>query len=131
MTIATSKSQVSSIHNQLGTDVGISVEPCRRDTFAAIALATAYLHDVMNVPGDEAVVVCPVDPYVDESYFECVNILYETEQKVKAIQYWDNLDFRTGLLSAFSILLSIHKDEIHLNLGKRHVFFLRLDNLNF
>ena len=29
--VATSKSQVSSIHNQLGDDVGICVEPCRRD----------------------------------------------------------------------------------------------------
>ena len=38
VTIATSKSQVSAIHNQLGTDVGISVEPCRRDTFPAIRL---------------------------------------------------------------------------------------------
>ena len=45
VTIATSKSQVSAIHNQLGSNVGISIEPCRRDTFAAIALATAYLHD--------------------------------------------------------------------------------------
>ncbi len=72
ITIATSKSQVSSIHNQLGTDVGISVEPCRRDTFAAIALATAYLHDVKKVPANEAVVVCPVDPYVEEGYFKCL-----------------------------------------------------------
>lgn len=77
VTVATSKSQVSAIHNQLGTDVGISVEPCRRDTFAAIALATAYLHDVQGVPETEAVVVCPVDPYVDLSYFQCVNDLYE------------------------------------------------------
>ena len=77
VTIATSKSQVSAIHNQLGEDVGISVEPCRRDTFAAIALATAYLHDVQGVNASEAVVVCPVDPYVDLSYFECVNKLYE------------------------------------------------------
>lgn len=69
VTIATSKSQVSAIHNQLGTDVGISVEPCRRDTFAAIALATAYLHDVQGVSADEAVVVCPVDPYVEDEYF--------------------------------------------------------------
>ena len=81
VTIATSKSQVSSIYNQLGRDVGISVEPCRRDTFAAIALATAYLHDEMNVPADEAVVVCPVDPYVDASYFECVNSLCEAAEK--------------------------------------------------
>lgn len=77
VTIATSKSQVSAIHNQLGFDVGISVEPCRRDTFAAIALATAYLHDVMKISETEAVVVCPVDPYVDLSYFECVNSLYK------------------------------------------------------
>lgn len=81
VTIATSKSQVSAIHNQIGADVGISVEPCRRDTFAAIALATAYLHDVQGVPETEAVVVCPVDPYVDESYFRCVNELCETARR--------------------------------------------------
>lgn len=33
ITIATSKAQVSAIRNQLGDEVGISVEPCRRDTF--------------------------------------------------------------------------------------------------
>ena len=70
VTIATSKSQVSAINNQLGEGVGICVEPCRRDTFPAIALATAYLHHVQGVSLDEAVVVCPVDPYVDNDYFE-------------------------------------------------------------
>lgn len=49
VTIATSKSQVSAIHNQLGENVGISVEPCRRDTFPAIALAAAYLKDVQHM----------------------------------------------------------------------------------
>ena len=83
VTIATSKSQVSAIHNQLGTDVGISVEPCRRDTFAAIALATAYLHDVKGVPEDEAVVVCPVDPYVEEEYFRCIQGLCHAAQTEK------------------------------------------------
>lgn len=80
VTIATSKSQVSAIHNQLGRNVGISVEPCRRDTFAAIALASAYLHDVQGVEESESVVVCPVDPYVDFSYFKCVNNLYEAAE---------------------------------------------------
>lgn len=80
VTIATSKSQVSAIHNQLGPDVGISVEPCRRDTFAAIALATAYLHNMQKVPADEAVVVCPVDPYVDEGYFHCLNEMCDAAQ---------------------------------------------------
>lgn len=75
VTIATSKKQVSAINNQLGDGVGISVEPCRRDTFPAIALATAYLHDVQGVPEDEAVVVCPVDPYVEREYFEALKEL--------------------------------------------------------
>lgn len=81
VTIATSKSQVSAIHNQLGEDVGISVEPCRRDTFPAIALATAYLHDVKGIPEEEAVVVCPVDPYVDEGYFAALHQLWELAQQ--------------------------------------------------
>lgn len=75
VTIATSKSQVSAIHNQLGTDVGISVEPCRRDTFPAIALAAAYLHDVHKISEEESVVVCPVDPYVEQDYFEALSSL--------------------------------------------------------
>lgn len=76
VTIATSKSQVPSIYSQLGAGVGISVEPCRRDTFPAIALVTAYLHDVMHVDENEAVVVCPVDPYVEEGYFSRLKDLY-------------------------------------------------------
>ncbi len=80
ITIATSKAQISAIHNQLGTDVAISLEPCRRDTFAAIALATAYLHDIKRVPVSEAVVVCPVDPYVEEGYFECIEGLFNAAQ---------------------------------------------------
>ncbi len=75
VTIATSKSQVSALHNQLGEEVGISVEPCRRDTFPAIALATAYLHDVKGISEEESVVVCPVDPYVNNDFFEALKEL--------------------------------------------------------
>ena len=80
VTVATAKSQISSIRSQLGDDVGISVEPCRRDTFPAIALATAYLHDVKGIAKDEAVVVCPVDPYVTEDYFTGLKRLWELAQ---------------------------------------------------
>lgn len=75
VTIATSKSQVSSINNQLGENVGISIEPCRRDTFPAIALAAAYLKDVKGVSENESVVVCPVDPYVENDYFQALKEL--------------------------------------------------------
>ncbi|MBP3814654.1 MAG: cupin domain-containing protein [Butyrivibrio sp.] len=84
VTIATSKSQISAIHNQIGTDVGISVEPCRRDTFPAIALATAYLADVMGVDPNEPVVVCPVDPYVEDDYFEALKKLSDQAAKGEA-----------------------------------------------
>lgn len=84
VTIATSKTQVSAIHNQLGDKVGISIEPCRRDTFPAIALATAYLHDVQGVSEEEAVVVCPVDPYVEDDYFEALKALGEQAEKEEA-----------------------------------------------
>lgn len=84
VTVATSKSQVSSIHNQLGEQVGISIEPCRRDTFPAIALATAYLADVKGISPEESVIICPVDPYVNEDYFEALKALGEQAQKGEA-----------------------------------------------
>lgn len=76
ITIATSKSQVSAIHNQLNDGVDVCVEPCRRDTFPAIALAVSYLHSRKKLSPDDVVVVCPVDPYVERDYFESVKELY-------------------------------------------------------
>lgn len=84
VTIATSKTQVSAIHNQLGEGVGISVEPCRRDTFPAIALATAYLVDVAKINPEESVVVCPVDPYVQDDYFIALKNLSDQADKGEA-----------------------------------------------
>jgi len=75
VTIATSKSQVSAIRNQLGDKVSVCIEPCRRDTFPAIALAAAFLHDEKGVDPDETVAVCPVDPYVSNAYYEAVKKL--------------------------------------------------------
>ena len=77
ITVATSKSQVSTLKNQLGDDIDISLEPCRRDTFPAIVLVSAYLHDVKGVGVDEAVAVCPVDPYVSTDYYRVVHRLTE------------------------------------------------------
>lgn len=79
--IATSETQVASIKNQLGDNVDISIEPCRKDTFPAIALSTAYLHDVVGVSENEKVVVCPVDPLVDEGYFETLKTMFEVAGK--------------------------------------------------
>ena len=75
ITIATSKSQVSTIRSQLGEKVAVCVEPSRRDTFPAIALAAAYLHDELGVDESECVVVCPVDPFVEIEYYQSVKAL--------------------------------------------------------
>lgn len=84
ITIATSKSQASAIKNQLRDSVAICVEPCRRDTFPAIVLAAAYLHDELEADENEAVVVCPVDPYVDHTYYEAVRHLQELAEQGNA-----------------------------------------------
>ncbi len=84
VTIATSVKQVSSIHSQLGGDISLSVEPSRRDTFPAIVLAVAYLVDVMGIDPEEYVVICPVDPYVEEDYFRALSDLDGQARKGEA-----------------------------------------------
>ena len=81
ITVATGREQVSLIRRQLGSGVNISIEPCRRDTFPAIALVCAYLHEVRGVPHDEVVAICPADPYVDEAYFRAVLRLLEEAER--------------------------------------------------
>lgn len=73
--IATSKMQRDMIHSQIGMDVPLIIEPERRDTFPAIALAASYLFSVQNISEDEVVVVLPVDPYVEDKFFEKVKEL--------------------------------------------------------
>ncbi len=80
ITIATSKKQVSTINNQLGGKAAVCVEPARRDTFPAIALAAAFLKSEKGIGEDETVLVCPVDPYVDDSYFEALKELFNFTQ---------------------------------------------------
>lgn len=111
VTIATSKTQVSAIHNQLGNDVGISVEPCRRDTFPAIALATAYLHDVKGIDENEAVVVCPVDPYVNDDYFEALTKLWELAQNDTANLVLMGID-PTYPSEKYGYILPVSKDPV-------------------
>lgn len=84
ITIATSKTQLSEIHNQLGDKVNVSIEPDRKDTFPAIALACAYLHDECRVSKEEAVVICPVDPYVEDDYFQALVDLCKLAQSGSA-----------------------------------------------
>lgn len=84
ITIATSKSQVSTLHNQLGDKVNVCVEPTRRDTFPAIVLAASYLYDKQKIKKEEIVIVCPVDPYVDVDYFDSIKELEKLAKEREA-----------------------------------------------
>ncbi|WP_270180241.1 sugar phosphate nucleotidyltransferase [Alkalihalobacillus sp. CinArs1] len=82
--ISTSKSQVDMIIDQIGRDVPLVIEPERRDTFPAIALAAAYLYSVKSVLLEEVVTVLPVDPYVDDAFFQTIKELEHTVINSKA-----------------------------------------------
>ncbi|MDD9267247.1 sugar phosphate nucleotidyltransferase [Paenibacillus sp. GCM10023248] len=81
--LATNRSQVEMIVSQLGGEAPLIIEPERRDTFPAIALAAAYMYDVESLPLSTVITVLPVDPYVDEAFFQKIKqleeVLHETE----------------------------------------------------
>ncbi|MGG3449604.1 sugar phosphate nucleotidyltransferase [Domibacillus aminovorans] len=75
--IATSKSQVDMIQSQLGSHAPLLIEPERRDTFAAIALAAVYLYSIKGASLQEVVGVLPVDPFVEDRFFHRIGELEE------------------------------------------------------
>lgn len=75
ITIATSKEQVLSTQIQLNDSVNISVEPSRKNTFPAIALASAYLHDIMCIDYEETIIVCPVDTFFGDDYLLKIKVM--------------------------------------------------------
>lgn len=82
--IATSFLQVEMLQSQLGFDTEIIVEPERRDTFPAIALAAGHLYSVKGVSLQEVVMVLPVDPYVEDHFFDKLHHLETIVQHTQA-----------------------------------------------
>ncbi|WP_393964555.1 sugar phosphate nucleotidyltransferase [Exiguobacterium sp. S22-S28] len=76
--ITTTEAQLDAIEHQLGTKVSVIHEPSRRDTFPAIMLATSYLAE--RIDPTETIIVMPVDPYVDASFFQRFSALDEAVQ---------------------------------------------------
>ena len=66
--ICASKAQYDMIETQLD-DVPIILEPMRRDTFPAIALASSYLFD-KGITRDEVIIVMPIDHMVEDHYYQ-------------------------------------------------------------
>lgn len=68
--VTASAQQADLIEEQIGQAIPCLSEPERRDTFPAIALASAYLHSMADVSGDEVILVMPVDGKADISFYE-------------------------------------------------------------
>jgi len=73
--IATGQAQEELLRAHVGPEVPLIVEPCRRDTFPAIALSAVYLYSIVGVSLEETVAVLPVDPYVEDEFFRRVGEL--------------------------------------------------------
>lgn len=84
MTFTTNSVQRDSIINQIGDNTAVVIEPERRDTFPAIALASAYLSKEKLCDDNEVVVVMPCDVYADSGYFETILTMDESIQNDEA-----------------------------------------------
>ena len=84
ITFTTLKSQASSIRKQLNEVVDICVEPCRKDTFPAIALVSLYLYNRKSIDPNEPLIVSPIDLFVEndfyQSFIELSDIVRQSEQ---------------------------------------------------
>ena len=81
VTIATSKSQVSSIYSQLGQNVGVSVEPAE-GTPSGNRTVCGISEGCTGGSEDEPIVICPVDPYVETAYFQALQAFVRSRGRV-------------------------------------------------
>lgn len=77
VTVVATMPQRDIIMNQLQDEVTVVVEPERRNTFPAVALASVFLSLERRCPGDEVVVVIPCDFYTEDAYFDTVEQMAE------------------------------------------------------
>ncbi|MGW9127165.1 sugar phosphate nucleotidyltransferase [Paenibacillus chitinolyticus] len=82
--ITTNRGQYESIVSQLGPEVPVIIEPSSRDTFPAVSLAVTYLYSELRVPDDETIVILPVDPYVENEFYEKIKELDSLLERTKS-----------------------------------------------
>ena len=77
ISVSTSRDQEVLTREQVGEKVDICLEPSTRNTFGAILLVAAWLHDIKGVSDHEAVLACPVDSYFDEDFCRALGELHD------------------------------------------------------
>lgn len=73
--VVSSQAQTDPIRRQLGEKVIQITEPSRRHTYPAILLAGAWLLEKEQIPETETIIVLPIDPYVEQEYFDRMTIM--------------------------------------------------------
>lgn len=73
--IVTHHSQLDITFSQIGERIPVIHEPCRRGTFNAIALASSYLRERMQVADDAIICVMPVDLFALDDFYEIIKRL--------------------------------------------------------
>lgn len=74
-TISTSKCQAAQLHEQIGANIPLILEPSSRNTYPAILLSSLYLSCIKHVTPQEVVVVMPIDAYVTLDFFQHIKEL--------------------------------------------------------
>lgn len=78
--VVTAESQAHSIRSQIGDEIKTIIEPERRDTFPAIAMACVSLYLKEKMPIDDTVVVLPVDTFAENGFYELIGVIDKTVQ---------------------------------------------------
>lgn len=84
ITVAATSLQVDSLRKQLGNEVSLVVEPERRNTYPAIALACASLLREGKADRDDVILIMPVDVWAEKTYFECFKTMQTVVAEKKA-----------------------------------------------
>ncbi|MGG4340418.1 sugar phosphate nucleotidyltransferase [Paenibacillus lautus] len=84
--VSTIAEHESYIKKQLGKDVSLILEPCCKDTYAAISLVVSYLKCVENIGPNEIIAIVPIDCYVEVDFFQYIhrlqNVIREKEPQI-------------------------------------------------
>ncbi|OAB37696.1 hypothetical protein PMSD_09060 [Paenibacillus macquariensis subsp. defensor] len=109
--VVASATHIEQVHEHLGRKVQSLVEPQRRDTFPAVALATSYLHDELGADREEVVIVMPVDSQADQSFYQLLPILEQELSK--------SVETKLGLIGVKPLSASVNYGYISLEHGNK------------
>lgn len=103
ISIASNKSQISILKNQLGNDILFTAEPERKDTFPAVLLNILELIESKHASLDDTVIICSVDLYVEDNFFNIFKKLDELSKDNEGIILLGNKSKSPSILYSYIV----------------------------